>query len=983
MSDLIKVVFQHNTSRKQDLNILFEKYLYQRIKYVWLDPFDKPVAVALLEKPVDASLLEKQKPIMDNHNVNLSVCKPTWSVIVRLYKEYSQKDFSKHILCKIKIKGNLIEKVSPTCFEIAFLNGWGDVQAVCQHKGSSNREIKSIDPYFECFKVAHRTVAEPNAFYTSASSNGALPKHPQPLLVYPASNQHDITKVSVSTHPLISVLLDALKFPENRTLQQQGIKAQVDLYQFTITLEGSICSVLKIKHMLEQESNKVNYTELMIKFLEEKTIQQQIKHIITEHHFCLILDLDTSEVYIKDSQDNKILLRDVQSQFLIEIHCASLPRDYNRNMFDMFKKDFEANNKYFKVLLDYKRTVVLLGVTENNKDDTHVAIVNEFISTNFKFGVGSSNGHDLQKTYEHTASLTSECECSSGKFKAVINYPGLIPFLNSEEGNAILKKLLSKHNIPLDTGTHVQTLDKVPDYRALFICKVRIGSYQLHLVHGETQDANISKKIIFTPVQEGFECEVKDNGLATEVLITLPPYRALSEQDFREDLNRLRKSFYKAVDYIFEIIKDSSLKDVAFSTSAIHGTEFPFPLDVISKCILEATQKDTELPYGLCNIYIFESQASSVFEAFQYYLKRSGVYIEGPDVETWCRISFRGSHQYSPVKAKVEVRSNNPIKKRSVLYCYPVDPSLSASSSPVMNELMCFKSKLIKSIIHFKQTNEIGLLVGHCCKVKCFINKAPAVLFSMPPWGPECHKAIQDSFKACLTEAMKYNTIHIVPPGICTYPKKYLAQTICKVLHQLLLERSNLKDKHVVLVVDNAEYRKAFQIELPKYFTSAAKKGSSWVNIHNFQTTDESNDAITVEGPSQKIVKSFEADLRDQLNHIMKKNCFERFLNSNLTTQFKAMFSGAQNLNVQLDIQEFYGEKKEYPRAGNSSPTHATDQSLQTSLLTGSKLQIKALKSQWIEDFNVFLAEIASNIPILYDHLYDFHGTGSDDDMYD
>ncbi|KAH9512495.1 hypothetical protein Btru_038617 [Bulinus truncatus] len=842
-----------------------------KLKELWYDPFNKPVAVAMFEKPIAMKTLEKEL-LKHNKKVILGVSLPTQSVIVRLYTNTDHFRLSRNLELKFQCHCSIKTMFTSNCYEISIQRGWGHVVTICHNKWTYDREIISVEPYFECFRkeFLHKVMKGNDADEQLALSkldeplgaSSILSCHYERCISDQSDSPREISNQSLSD-PLLSVLLDALNLSPEINFNCLGVKVSVCLKNFTICLQGPKTQVEKIMEVMKSESAKLEHSYEMTHFLKANTVQQQIKFLIAKQDFCIIIDSDTFNVIVKDRNGHKVQLKDV----LVHKIFPTLTKVYDRNMLEKLKDEIEYNNKNLRVFYNCE-AVVVFGVKEPIADDKIFQNVTEYITAYLK-NVLVNSYDDIESNHnEHHASNRPESTHEEGKFKISIKYPGLISFLNSPEGNEILTKLLSKHKLSLNLEKSYQSS---PDFKVVILNKAKIGSCFIHLVQGSIQDVNVTKKIIFLPTNKDGECHLKDATCALECNLILPPWRS-----FGKDFSGLRKSLHKSVDEIFQNIDIGSYTDVAFSTSEIHSAEFPFPLDLIANCILEAiNQKRSAWNISrFCNIYIVESRSGALFKAFQYFITNM-TELEVPDDDTWSKISYSGEIVYDTITARVEVQTNSVIK------------------------------------------------------------------------------AIQVAFISCLQECSKYKTVYIVPPGLHTtpkFPKVYLAQTVCKVLQQLMIENRSLTEKRVIMVVNDTEYKKAFEKELQKYFVHSDRKKHTFIS---FQTDSHSSNEFIIEGNSEKRLKSFEWDLCNRLNQIMDKNYIEIRLNKNQSVMYKDLFKDTEDLNVLVKIKEIYNEQ--------GSSVGSKFKGVKT--LTGSILQIKAFRKQWIEDINVFMAEIASNIP--------------------
>ncbi|KAH9512492.1 hypothetical protein Btru_038606 [Bulinus truncatus] len=422
---------------------------------------------------------------------------------------------------------------------------------------------------------------------------------------------------------------------------------------------------------------------------------------------------------------------------------------------------------------------------------------------------------------------------------------GLTEFALLNEGHKIISEISQSSKcyiaIPTDKIKLVTDFEDIKaetkDYKVILIQTAKFEGLHIHLVQGKIDDLETSMSILFQPTQNP-TFSFQHLKTRSHAIVLLVPAWFANGQDFT-NLNKLRKSFETWIYAVFDQAKLHQCFTIAFSTEKMHDSEYPFPLDVLAKTVLECLfQKVSSLNASAgatsitenYDIYICEPYHESVFKAFQYFMDTLyNTKFDTPDQEKWDKISPTCTSKYSgQLHNTVTIKSSNPSTvTQNVLFCYPISPSLKVSTCPVVNEKDCSSRMLEDSVKRYEDSCPDGIPLNGHFPARCFqYTYKDVMLYCCPEWGLNASKVIYDSLNVCLFQATNKNAVHIVPPGTYAskYPAKYLAQAVFKAVDMFLQEGIVQKHLHIVFILEDQDYREAFDKELAKCQTNKNKR---------------------------------------------------------------------------------------------------------------------------------------------------------------
>ncbi|CAL1546544.1 unnamed protein product [Lymnaea stagnalis] len=544
----------------------------------------------------------------------------------------------------------------------------------------------------------------------------------------------------------------------------------------------------------------------------------------------------------------------------------------------------------------------------------------------------------LQHTRTKVEHLLKEFYCLEDH----LHYPGLRAYVRSKEGRQFIDHL-SNINQCVTELPDIKSQGKRFDYKSIIIGTAQTDHLKIHLVQGDHTDFNVPLKVEFCPINGSAEkmCSVTSEP-SSHKIISLPPWKR-SPSAKKDNLTLMRKSLQESLCLVLKLASQSNCTQLFFSTSKMCKTEFPFPVDCLAKSLINElinTFQPSIAQNGLrADVFICEMKSEAVFKAFTFYLKESNMPLKYPDQDTWDGISLPKlmSNSNKSFVAIIELMANNPdIWEDGILFCYPIQPELKSITCPAINEHSCSKQLLQDDLRKLLFKKPDGLAIGEPCRVNCFTNGKEALVYCFPKWGPGCDEAIHVALKSCLLGSAEYRSVHIIPPGLHVfpnYPLKYLVTTICQVLDQLLSEGILNKQRKIVLIVDNKEYRKEFRKELEHYFPESFE--TQWENrIRNKIWAPENKDLTEISNANKDILVSETsckgvpificghskintettlAALNGKMHSCMTENSSKQDLNKNETLLFQKIIQNAKNLPVNFVLEKHYSNPETLP----------------------------------------------------------------------
>ncbi|CAL1526687.1 unnamed protein product [Lymnaea stagnalis] len=445
--------------------------------------------------------------------------------------------------------------------------------------------------------------------------------------------------------------------------------------------------------------------------------------------------------------------------------------------------------------------------------------------------------------------------------KKELKYPGLVSFFNSEDGHKLISLVSTRYECfiepPMDgynktnagqevnnTGLEVlKPEDERINYQVTLLGTAKCPGFKVHLVQGNIRDIKSDVKVEFCISSTAQECIFKANQSSRDMTVLLPRWKAPEMSAYEEHFHQLRNSLRSVVGIVLDQLKSFKSTNVTFHINVSHDQEFLFPLDAIAKIVTEQLFAAFTAPSDSSkdiDVYICEPKCESVFKGFSYFIKRMGVDFGAPDQVSWdqiCHRDFFKYPDYRQYKYDVEIVSSCPenLEFRN-LFCYPIQPSLEASSCPVYFDPTSCKRLVENSLEELLKEMPDGLLIGDVHPVSCFPFSRDALVYCIPEWGSGIYQALKASLKNIFKQSYKYDAIIITPPGLGVqkFPLPYLVQTFVQLLDEIIKKENSVRKKKIYLVVHNTEYKMAFERELQKRFPKIAKKPHFWWSLPSF-----------------------------------------------------------------------------------------------------------------------------------------------------
>ncbi|CAL1526688.1 unnamed protein product [Lymnaea stagnalis] len=277
-----------------------------------------------------------------------------------------------------------------------------------------------------------------------------------------------------------------------------------------------------------------------------------------------------------------------------------------------------------------------------------------------------SDGIKLQSSSQHCVlEMSSWIKSIFGtvlNVTAELQYPGLVSFFKSEDGLKLICEMSTKYECfiepPMDENNQTNTVlevtnaglevlmpeDERINYKVTLLGTAKCPGFKVHLLQGNVRDIKSDVKVEFCISSEAQECVLKTNTSTCDITIVLPRQKALCESAQQERFNKLWESLSSVICLVLDQVKYLKSTTVTFDTSALHGMEFAFSLDVIARLVTEqllGAFTDSSDSSGDVDIYFCEPKCEAVFKALSYYMKRMGIDFETPDQVRWDQICER------------------------------------------------------------------------------------------------------------------------------------------------------------------------------------------------------------------------------------------------------------------------------------------------------------------------------------------------------
>ncbi|CAL1546549.1 unnamed protein product [Lymnaea stagnalis] len=565
-----------------------------------------------------------------------------------------------------------------------------------------------------------------------------------------------------------------------------------------------------------------------------------------------------------------------------------------------------------------------------------------------------------------------------------LEFPGLNLFFQSEDGKKLILEISQKYKCFIDypflkgeiDNSQLQVERKIErfNYKVCVLGTGRQNNCNIHLVQGNIEDMKLHQsfgtKVQFIPSIEAQECSLKIMETGGDIRIHLPPWKSSDMASFTH-FRKLRQTFLSSIDDLFQQIKNKEGCTVVISTSRLHQAEFPFPLDVIANGVTQSFKQFAHLNTNpkTVDLYICETKHESVFKAFTFALKNQGIFVGAPGQTSWEKISFPDTFncfQYAALKCKVEVASISPeTPTMKSLYCYPIHPSLEASSCQFYYESKRSKYLLEDSLRKLPSRFPEGLLMGETCFIERISNNKHGLIFCFPEWGTDIHKALQDSLSKCLLDSSEYDAVYITVPESQhpKFPKQYFVQTFFQTMDEIVSKLKVFRQKKIVLVVHDEEYREAFHKELERRYKTDTKNVDK---LHKLSSTAQEASMtdpqmltsavlaspITYWGKSKDDLIQAHDSLTRELSRLMSEFTTSRRLTKKGTLMFEKSISNMQELPVVFKLQKQTNEQRQITEKGmcrNKTDSCLDDRTDPVSL--ESSLTVKGLSENIVNDF--------------------------------
>ncbi|XP_059176569.1 uncharacterized protein LOC131956163 [Physella acuta] len=518
----------------------------------------------------------------------------------------------------------------------------------------------------------------------------------------------------------------------------------------------------------------------------------------------------------------------------------------------------------------------------------------------------------------------------------IIKKPGLPQFLESPEGLQLIESI-SEHTkcfleFPEKMSESWQRDLRNPDYKVAIIGTAVCQGFNLHLVLGNIRDMEQVMKVEFKPSKEAKEFSIKLQGTSKHLVIMVP--------DDETEPKKLAESLKKQLLLVFEQAKYISNVYLAFSMELISDPESPVPFRAIAEIIIseiwgifQSEDFHDEGENQQYQMFICEPSNKHVFDIFDSLMKdKFKTKFESPDQICWDSISptdLRKYADYNTMGVSVEVSTiDREATAEETLYCYPILPGLDTQTCPILLEPSCSKQKLDLELREFQRSIPGGILVGDSLQVGCLGVGKDALLYCCSEWGADSEMAIHDCLEMCAFSSSKYEEVHIIPPGFHVnpkYPKLFLAQKVFESLDILLKDKEEFRKKHIVFVIDDKDYHRAFENELLKRCVKRKKENSSdsateQRDSASLSTEDAvvSNDVIshTVSfwGQSHDLMHKASSMFEEKLDHLMSLKTTELHVKKDKIGSVEKIIKSRNDWPVLLTL-----EKPVNPTSASSS----------------------------------------------------------------
>ncbi|CAL1546547.1 unnamed protein product [Lymnaea stagnalis] len=578
--------------------------------------------------------------------------------------------------------------------------------------------------------------------------------------------------------------------------------------------------------------------------------------------------------------------------------------------------------------------------------------------------------------------VDSICEKMESLFKMIqfetqhVCFPGLEHFVETLDGLEFIESISTTCQCFVEFPDEVSLpQDKQltrPDYRIVSLGTAMCNGFNLHLLIGNIKNSKPQLKVEFSPSKVS-ECSVKPQGTSSHLVLQFPA--CFSNQE-----SQMEESFKNSISLVLQQAKYMHCASLMFSTAPLHDAESGLSFSRLAEIVLGqllGTYKSKNLSFDVNNpdVYICEPGSVELFEAFKSILGKFNLSFGPPDQNSWERISLPDEtkvtdYRQLKVKVKVEPQSHQVVDTRT-LVCYPVPLNLDTSSCPILQEKFCSVPDLEQAVRKFQMNYPEGLSVGDSLQVSCLEGNREALLYACPEWSFDSEMAIHDALEACLLGSSDFEAVHIVPPGLHAqpkYPKKFLTHRVFQILDQLLLEKVIFRQRHIVLVVEDKLYRKAFEKELCKRFSNLdEEKNADVISIkrkgaRNSYTEDTdmlrnkiSSSLVSFGAISEENIKKAAAMLTDQLNHLISSTTVKLSLKKDATLLCESLIKQEQDWLVSIFLEKLFLEKtasEELPKKQKRKrkKSKGTDQK-KCLPLVGSTLTIEGLSKRVVDEF--------------------------------
>ncbi|CAL1546550.1 unnamed protein product [Lymnaea stagnalis] len=618
-----------------------------------------------------------------------------------------------------------------------------------------------------------------------------------------------------------------------------------------------------------------------------------------------------------------------------------------------------------------------------------------------------SQGIQVKCNTQH--SLNDMCRKIASLFDTIehiekgLQYPGLISFFESDRGFNLLSRISRQYKCyieaPMDdkqnSNSQLEVLDKETqriNYQVTLLGTAKCDGFKVHLVQGNIRDMRLDFKVTFCPSPKDQECTLTKVRNTREININLPSWKAPIESKPMVYFSKLRESLRSLVNLVFQQVMHLKSSTVAFCTAAVHDAPFPFPLDVIAKIVTEELLTTFNNPDEMLtdiDFYICEPKIQSVFKAFTYFMKTSHLDFGPPHQISWDKISNKDTCRYTNysqhncnIKTIDSIPANLVLASKS-FFCYPIQPSLEASSCPLYNDPRCPRGVLESSLKTIQKEFPDGLLLGDFCHVSCIPFSEKILLYCFPEWGSDIYQTLQRSLEKIFEEFVNYESIIIILPGIGApeFPKQYLVQTFFKIMDKIVTEGRFSWHKKIFLLVQNIEFKKAFDHELQKRYQTAAvgkQKSTLWQTItspftnssdskrSDYQTKGASSSdnlckvntvaifPIIYWGNSKNLYLAH-SELEIELQRLMAENIEVLHWNEKETSDFEAVSKKMKEISVSIKFEKSFKTQKQW-KGGKRGNSHQQDRKIGSKedkerKITFSKLTIQGLSINLVKDF--------------------------------